>query len=59
MTIAAKGKQAKTEVNYRKGSVRQRCSLCVHFKPKVRACTEVRGLIEPGYLCDLFERKKA
>lgn len=59
MTIAAQDKKFKREVNYRKGSVKARCGNCVHFRPKTGTCSEVRGMIEPGYLCDLYEAKKA
>jgi hypothetical protein len=59
MTIAIQEKKTKQAANYRKGSVRQRCGLCVHYRPKPGACELVRGLIEPSALCDLYEPKKA
>jgi hypothetical protein len=57
MTIAAQGKKTKQASNYRKGTLKAQCRMCKHFKAKTSSCSEVKGIIEANYLCDLFERK--
>lgn len=57
MTIAAQGKKTKKAANYRKGSIKAQCRMCKHYRAKTASCSEVKGLIEPSYVCDLYENK--
>lgn len=51
---AGTGKKSKQETNYRKGSPKERCALCVHFDER-GGCELVAGKIDADGVCDLFE----
>ena len=50
------GKQSKQEVNYRRGSPKERCALCSHFNQQ-GSCELVAGRINADDVCDLFDPK--
>ncbi len=49
-------KVAKAEANYREGTRRRHCGICIMFRSP-RSCTKVRGEIEVDDVCDYFARK--
>lgn len=57
--------QTKKAANYRDGTFRRKCGNCSMFRPfrklpstSTGSCTAVQGIIDPGALCDLWEKKK-
>ena len=51
-------KVSKESVDYRDGSQKRRCGICIMFRSP-HGCTAVAGEVSASMLCDLFKRKKS
>ena len=52
---AARTRRSKNEVDYGPGTRKEHCGICEHFE-EPSSCRKVRGVIDPEYWCNLFEK---